>query len=212
MTIPHPTPIYRILHIDNLQVCLQRGGFYASNQIPDDGLIYKTIHNCQIQDTRHNRMISCGPRGTLHDYVPFYFGPRSPMLFQLHTGRVDGYNEGQQPLIYMVSTVQAVQQAGLSFVFSDGHGIAAFTDWYDDLGNLDKVDWTAVYARYWHDTVEDMDRQRRKQAEFLIYQFCPWSVVQKIGVLNQTIAGRVETILGQYGINLTIEEKPDWYY
>jgi hypothetical protein len=134
------------------------------------------------------------------------------MLFQLHTGRVDGYNEGQQPLIYMVSTVQTVQQAGLSFVFSDGHGIAAFTDWYDDLGNLDKVDWTAVNARYWHDTVEDMDRQRRKQAEFLVYQFCPWSVVQKIGVLNRTIAGRVETILDQHGMDLTIEEKSDWYY
>ncbi len=31
-----------------------------------------------------------------------------------------------------------------------------------------------VYQRYWRDDVNDMGRQRRKQAEFLIYQSCPW--------------------------------------
>ena len=30
----------------------------------------------------------------MHDYVPFYFGVLSPMLLQLKTGRVTGYNEG----------------------------------------------------------------------------------------------------------------------
>lgn len=33
------------------------------------------------------------------------------------------------------------QESGCQFVFSDGHGLAAFTDWYDDLEEL--VDWTS---------------------------------------------------------------------
>lgn len=70
----------------------------------------------------------------------------------------------------------------------------------------------AVNARYWFDTVDDMDRQRRKQAEFQIYQFCPWSIVQKVGVLNPTVAGRVQSIFDEYGMNVVIEERPDWYY
>jgi hypothetical protein len=49
--------------------------------------------------------------GALHDYVPFYFGFLSPMLLQLKTGRVTGYNEGQEPLVYLKSTVQAVADA-----------------------------------------------------------------------------------------------------
>ena len=53
------------------------------------------------------------------------------MLLQLRTGRVPGYDEGQEPLIYLVSTAQAVLDAGTDFVFSDGHGLATFTDWYD---------------------------------------------------------------------------------
>ena len=33
---------------------------------------------------------------------------------------------------------------------------------------LDQVDWETVYQCYWRDEVGDMDRQRRKQAEFLM--------------------------------------------
>lgn len=148
----------------------------------------------------------------MHDYVPFYFGPRSPMLLQLKTGQVEGYNEGQEPLIYLVSTAQAVQRQGLRFVFSDGHGIAAFTEWFDSLDDLDKVDWSTVYARYWSDTFEDMDKQRRKQAEFLIYQSCPLDIIDTIGVLSAAVKRRVQNILSEYGIDIQVQGKPDWYY
>jgi hypothetical protein len=94
------------------------------------------------------------------------------MLYQLHTGRVKDYNEGQEPIIYLVSTAQDVEQSKAGFVFSDGHGIAAYTTWYADLADLNKIDWKAVYAARWEDDVEDMDRQRRKQAEFMVLRFC----------------------------------------
>jgi hypothetical protein len=51
----------------------------------------------------------------------------SPMMLQLKTGQVAGYNEGQQPLIYLVSSAQVVEAADIRFVFSDGHGLARFT-------------------------------------------------------------------------------------
>lgn len=78
--------------------------------------------------------------------------------------------KGQEPLIYLVSTVEAIDQAQLDFVFSDGHGITAFTQWFDDVQNLTRIDWDMVYADYWADTIADMDRQRRKQAEFSVYR------------------------------------------
>jgi hypothetical protein len=200
MPVPDPTPIYRFIHTDNLSIVLRRG--------------YKTIHNKDIQEERRIRRIDCGPRGVIHDYVSFYFGPRSPMLFQLHTGRVTGYDERQEPLIYLVSTAQAVVKSGLECVFSDGHGIAAFTDWYDDLDDLDKVDWQMVYARYWADTIDDMDRQRRKQAEFLVYRFCDWGLVREIGVVNPTMKDKVEEIMdlfpGKHRPEVGV--RPEWYY
>jgi hypothetical protein len=150
---PNPTPIYRVMHVDNLAVCLQRRGLHAPNHVPDDGLEYRTIHRQDVQERRRLREVTKGPGGTVHDYVAFYLGPRSVMLYQLETGWVEGYREGQEPLIHLTSTCQAIAEAGLGFVFSDGHGLARFTGWYDDLGQLGQVDWEAVYARQWNDTL-----------------------------------------------------------
>jgi hypothetical protein len=160
MPVPDPTRIYRFIHVENLSIYLQRKALHAPNHTPANGLIYKTIHNLEIQDERKKTKIHGGPGGVIHDYVGFYFGYLSPMLLQLKTGRVEGYDEGQEPLIYLVSTAQDVNASGLRFVFSDGHGIAAFTRWYDDLNDLDNVDWSIVYERYWRDTLNDMDRHR----------------------------------------------------
>lgn len=214
MPVPNPTPIYRFIHIDNLRGCLDRGGLCAPNHCPNDGQVYRTIHNEEVQNKRHVTHISCGPGGMIHDYVPFYFGYLSPMLLNLKTGRVSGYNEGQAPLIYLASTAQAVRDSGAGFVFSNGHGLATFTDWFDDLAQLDQVDWDMVYQRYWSDTLEDMDRQRRKQAEFLVHRFCDWSLIREIGILDQTMKQRVEEILAGYpaGLRRPVAVRPEWYY
>lgn len=214
MSVPNPTPIYRMVHIDNLDTILRRGGMHGTNHVPNDGLPYRTIHNVEVQNKRHVRPIQKGPGGTMHDYVPFYFGYLSPMLLQLHTGRVDGFTDKQPSLVYLVSTVQHVAYDDLEWVFSNGHGIAAYTEWFDDLDDLDKVDWDMVYQRYWSDNTNDMDRQRRKQAEFMIHRFCPWAVIEEIGVVNVWAKNRAEGILGQFGqeFQRPVRLKPDWYY
>ncbi len=135
---PEPTPIFRLIHINNLAVCLSRGALYAPNYTPQDGLVYRTIHREDIQEGRRIHEVEAGPGGTVHDYVPFYFGPRSVMLYQLRTGWVPGYREGQEPLVHLVSHCQAVAAARLGFVFSDGHGLARFTAWYDNLAHLEQ--------------------------------------------------------------------------
>lgn len=214
MVVPNPTPIFRFIHIENLRGCLGRGGLCAPNHCPNDGQVYRTIHNEEVQNKRHVTNIPCGPGGSIHDYVPFYFGYLTPMLLNLKTGRVPGYDEGQAPLIYLVSTAQAVRDSGAGFVFSNGHGLATFTDWFDDLARLDQVDWNMVYQRYWTDTLEDMDRQRRKQAEFLVHRFCDWSLIREVGILDQTMKQRVEEILAGYpaGLRRPVAVRPEWYY
>lgn len=214
MPVPSPTPIYRFMHVDNLHVCLRRGGLHAPKHVPKDGLTYKTIHNVDIQRRRRLARIPCGPGGVIHDYVAFYFGPRSPMLLQLHTGRVPGYSEGQEPIVYLVSTAQAVQKSGAEFIFSDGHGIAACTEWFDDLGDLNRVDWDMVYETYWADNREEMGRQRRKQAEFLVHKSCDWSLIHEIGVLDDGAKTNAEGVLAEFPkpLRRDVRVRREWYY
>lgn len=162
MPIPDPIWLYRFIHLDNLELLLRRGGLHAPNSTPEDGLVYRTIHDETVQVGQHVTTIPCGPGGTVHDYVPFYFGPHSPMLLQLKSGQVEGYDEGQALLIYLATTVEAVQVSGARFVFSDGHGLVAFAGWFDDPADFGEVDWDMVKQKYWADTLEDDDRQRRK--------------------------------------------------
>ncbi len=214
MPLPNPTFVLRLIHVDNLGTCVKRGGLYAPNTPLGDGPAYRIIHDTEVQAKRHVTRVPCGAGGVVHDYVPFYFGYLSPMMLRLKTGQVTGYNEGQEPLIYLVTTAQAVQASGAQFVFSDGHGIARFTKWFDNLADLDKVDWSMVFQQYWSDNLDDPDRQRRKQAEFLVHRFCAWSLIQEIAVINDDMKQRVQAILGQFAADQRplVSIRRAWYY
>jgi hypothetical protein len=214
MSVLEETLIYRLVHVANLTILLRRGGLCAPLHEPSDGMVYKKIHNAEIQNHRQVKPIPCRPGGKIHDYVPFYFCTRSPMLYILSKGGVEGYSEGQEPLIYLVTTAQKVAENGIPFVFSDGHGIASFTEWFCDLADLNKIDWEVIQSRYWADTLEDGDRKRRKQAEFLIHRFCPWSLILGIAVLNDKMKNQVEAILTRFPgeMRKKVVIKKDWYY
>lgn len=214
MTVPSPTPILRMVHVGCLATLIRREAIHAPNRCPNDGLPYPSIHDAEVREKRATRGIPCGPRGEVEDYVSFYFGPHGPMLLQLHTGRVVGYTEREDPLIYLVATVDSVLEAGCQFVFSDGHGLATFTRWFADPSDLDKVDWGMVNADYWANTLDDQDRQRRKQAEFLVHHELPWSLVEEIAVRTEERRAQVVGILDE----LRPRHRPrvvvrgGWYY
>lgn len=158
MTIPRPTPIYRLLHIENLAVILDCGGMYAPNHTPEDTCDYRAIHNVDIQNIRRQRPIACGPGGTVHDYVAFYFGPRSPMLYQLHTGRVEGCDEGQEPLIYAVATVEPTVLRTQRHTGGQGYA-GGYRQTEDDCGPglAHQVDETVCAIRLPVDTAGDTE-------------------------------------------------------
>jgi hypothetical protein len=203
-----------MVHIDNLEVLLRRQAAHAPNHTPNDGLVYRTIHKEEVQAKRHEKAISCGPGGVLHDYVPFYFGYCGVMLLNLATGRVAGYSEGQDPLIYLISRVEDVVADGLQCVFTDGHSLASYTSFFDDTAKLSEVDWELVNEHYWASTPEDPDRQRRKQAEFLVYREFPWSLVRGLVVRTDAVKAQVEGIFSKYPAELhrPVAVRPGWYY
>lgn len=136
------------------------------------------------------------------------------MLLNLKTGRVDGYNEGQEPIIYLVSSVQAIAQADIPFVFTDGHGLATFTEWFANARNLDAVDWNIVGERYWSDRPDDNDRKRRKQAEFLVQQAVPWDLITEIGVYSSAVRNEVMKLLSGFPNrhHPPVNVRAEWYY
>jgi len=131
--------------------------------------------------------VEVDPEGTLGDYVPFYFGTRSPMLFTYKNGNVTGKHEDQDEIIYLVSSAEYVAEKGLAYAFSDGHPVVEPKAFYNDLGNLSEVDMPLMMQRDWFDTNSDPDRKRRRQAEFLVYERFPWEHVRAVGVRTKAM-------------------------
>ncbi len=207
------TRILRMVHIDCLDTLVARDALHAPNCAPADGRRYIGIHATQTQADRGDMPVPCGPRGVIRDYVGFYFGPRSPMLYRVHTG----YNVqqiDQANIVYLVSTAQAVADARIGFVFTDRHSLARVAEFKDRLDDLTVVDFEVAYAEYWRSTADEPDRQEKKQAEFLVFQNMSWNLLTGIAVLNEAALQRVNAILdGNAGRNRPpVEIRRDWYY
>lgn len=100
--------IYHITHIDNLDSIIASGGLFAQESLASV-LRPIPIGMADVKRRRATRPVECY-RGTfVADYVPFYFCPRSVMLYILYKGNHAGidYRGGQEPIIHLRATVIA---------------------------------------------------------------------------------------------------------
>jgi len=134
------------------------------------------------------------------------------MLYRIYKGTV-ACEGGQKSVVYLVSSVEKLQELGLRFVFSDGHGLPAITRWYDDPEDLGRLDWELILSRFWSDTEVDPDRCRRKQAELLVYGAVPWEALLGIAVLDEAMRIDVEARLrGTVATIPYVRVRGGWYY
>lgn len=208
-----PVPIYHFTDKANFPGILEVGGVHCKSWLPTR-LQAKDISHYDIQQRRQTKRVGCGPGGFLHDYVPFYFAPSSPMMYAISKGNVEGCSSDTKRLVYLVSSVQSIQKAGMEFVFSDGHATKAFTKFYDDVADLDKVDWGIMEQSYWGDTRDDGDRKRRRQAEFLIHETFSWQAVEFLVVKDRDMKQRLEKHLSEKWPHRIkpVKVEPGWYY
>lgn len=202
-------PILHMTHVGNLAGVLREGGLWSNNHAPPGAEAPISSAHANIQARRAATAVPCGPGGVLHDYVPFYFGERSPMLYANHTGYAG--SGGQRPLVYLVSDVQRVVRSGLRWVFTDGHAemLRGLTCAHDDLTALAGLDWSAIGARFW---AADAETKRKKQAEFLVHRFFPWPLVSEIVALDAGMQAQVEGVLARQTHAPPVTVRPAWYY
>jgi len=206
------TPIYRMVHIDCLPTLLARATIHAPTRAPDDGRPYQSIHADDVRQQRAGLRVPFTPRSTIGDFVGFYLGPRSPMLYRIHTGW-NVQQCDQANIVYLVTTAQSIANAGLRFVFTDRHSLAAVAAFFEDLGDLHRVDFATTYATQWNTTADHPDRQEKKQAEFLVHEAVPWPLIQRIGVSCAATKRRVETMLSAAGAQSPpVRVERGWYY
>jgi hypothetical protein len=173
---------------------------------------YVGIGDSSLKRERRGRTIPMEPFGTFSNYVAFYFGMRSPMLYEI----CRGYNEVQrrkpEEIIYLVSSYEKVEELGLPYVYFDGHGYHRFSQAFNTREGLENIDWEVVNASQWFDTESDPDRKRRKQAEFLIHGDVPIEAIIGIGTYNQSAELKVQQFLTEERVAIKTVVISKWFY
>jgi hypothetical protein len=213
-SVPANPKIYHITHIDNLDEILKDKVLWSDAKRLERGLQCEIIGMPEIKRSRLEEcVVKCHPDTMVGEYVPFYFCSRSIMLFILHKGNHPDitYHGGQEPILHLeVDLKAAISWAEANHVrwaYSDINARTRYAQFYNDPKQINNIiHWSDVQATDWRDP----KIQEYKQAEFLMYESFPWSLVEKIGVYNSRVRDQVIQKLGNAGILVKVETS--WYY
>jgi len=213
VTIPAQPKIYHIVHVDRL------ASIIADQRLRCDADVHRnaaqgTMIGMSSIKKRRLEELRLSSHDELHvgDCVPFYFCPRSVMLYLIYQGNHPelAYRGGQGPIIHIEADLHSVvawaKQQRLRWAFTLSNAGSYFFEDRCDLAQLGEVDWNAVQARDWRQCKEG------KQAEFLLEQHFPWRLVERIGVHSRLIYQQVVNALPTNDHRAAVDIRPDWYY
>ena len=184
-------------------------GRWLSLQKREHGEEILEIGNPELISKRVGRHVPCGPGGTLSDYVPFYFTPYTPMLYNIKTGYGGVQKRPAEEIVILISSLHTLKSQGIPFVFSDRHAYLKAALFSDDLADLDRIIWPTLQARNFNK--DDLDRFEKYQAEALIHKHMPLAALTGVVCYNDSVRSDMQTAADARRAAVRIIKQPNWY-
>ena len=213
MTLPELTAansyIFRITHRNNLPWILDNGLHCRKSPFQDPN--FTAIGNVDLIEKRHLQAVDQPPGGTISDYIPFYFTPRSMMAFNIKTGR-NVKQRSNSEIIIVVSSLAKVQQSGVRFLFTDRHASVSRAHFSSKLDDLSKIDWKILQNSDFSRDNDDLDKTNRYQAEALVYKALAVDHLLGIACWDNEQKEWVEQVAKKHGQEIKVLTKRGWYF
>jgi hypothetical protein len=197
--------VSHITHVDNLGSILEQDCLWSDAKRIELGLMNQNIGYSHIKQRRLTHLVSVAAGGTIGQYVPFNFCPRSVMLYVIYQGH-ENYDGGQEKIVHLISDTDTVRATNQDCFFTDIHADLAFAEQIADFNRINELNFNKIHAKYWQEFKEE------KQAEFLAYQAVSWNCIRQIAVKTPELALEVEQLLSKSSHKPEILIKPEWYY
>ena len=211
-TVPVHPKIYHILHISRLLSVLEQGGLLSDAEMRRRELSGIEIGIQELKSARRSLPVFDGGSLMVGDCVPFYFSPRSVMLYMIWKGndhRIP-FRGKQEEIIHLEadlrSSVKKLSPERRNWAFTLSHANSKFRETRSNLDALEELDWNAIQSRQWSSV------SGKKQAEFLVERFFSWTQIERIGVFSGDIEQRVHDLLKNAAHRPTVQIIRDWYY
>lgn len=204
---PDQTLIYHITDVTNLTGILKSGGLLSDVAMAQSGLANINIGHNHIKQRRMTQYrVPCADNRFVGEFVPFYYCPRSPMLYTVNMGNTGRPKGCQATIVHLVSTVAHALALNRPWAISDMNAGSALAEFSSNIATLDVLDWTAIQADYWRECAMP------KAAEFLVADHFEWSAVQSIGCYDAGSSQRVSELLQTHHHKPAISVQRNWYY
>ncbi|MCZ4337875.1 DUF4433 domain-containing protein [Shewanella colwelliana] len=198
--------VSHITHIDNLGSIIQQVCLWSDAKRIELGLVNQNIGYSHIKQRRLVRPVNVAAGGTIGQYVPFNFCPRSVMLFVIHKGHPD-FQDGQDRVLHLISDTDTIRLSNQQCFFTDIHADLDYAEQIDDFDRIGELDIQRIInEKYWQDFKEE------KQAEFLAFESVQWATIKQIGVKTQAIADEVSALIQTAQHKPEVVVRPQWYY
>ena len=216
--VPRQPKIYHIVHVDRLPSIIADGNLLSDavmRSLPNVGTAIGIDH---IKERRLRKLISSSKSDLyVGQCVPFYFCPRSVMLYVINMRNFDlPYQGGQEPIVHLQAdlydTMNWADRNSRRWAFTTSN---AGSNHFEDFARRDQlhyIDWEAVRATQWTDTDEHPNRKANKQAEFLLEHNIPWTLIEVIGVYSEHTRKLALGALRRAKHRPPVTIEPDWYY
>lgn len=219
MPVPAEPKIYHIVHADRLPSIVADDCLWCDAEIVRRSPPGTTIGMNDIKERRLNDLtLDSHPGLYVGGCVPFYFCPRSVMLYIIWRANNFelNYRGGQGPIIHLEAdlrdTVAWAAQNNNRWAFTLSNAGAYYFEDRANLAQLGEINWDAVQANRWSGNGISGSVMEGKQAEFLVENSFPWSLVSRIGVHSRPIYNQVRETFCGVAHQPAVEIKKDWYY
>lgn len=206
---PESALIFRITHISNVPWILANGLHCASSGQLDPS--FTPIGNPDLIARRADRPVPVPPGGSLSDYIPFYFTPRTPMLYNVTTGR--GLPRATPPaeIAILVASARDLEQAGHTVIVTDRHAVLRNASFTVGLGKLGDLDWERLRTTDFRRRPDEPDRFERYQAEALVHGKLEAHDLRGIVCYGPGEAKVVTEALARGRLSIEVGAQPAWY-
>lgn len=205
---PERARIFRITHIANLPWILDHGLHCANSSVRDPDFV--AIGNPDLIGKRARKLVAVTPGGTLSDYVPFYFTPRTPMMLNIVTGyRVP--RVARSDIVIMVASLPRIHSTGIDFLVADRHANLLTATITAGLSAVSGLDWPRLQSCDFRRRDDELERFDRYQAEALIHRHLPATLLDALVCYGTAQQGPLASAVKDRGLNFSVSPQPDWY-
>ena len=190
-TPPESPTIYHIVHVDRLESIVRQGYLWSDFEVSRQTITGTMIGLPGLKQRRAAKRLRSHPDLHVGDCVPFYFCPRSVMLYVIYRREHPelAYHDGQDPIVHLQAncrkTAKWADNNGLRWAFTLKNAGTGDCEDRRRMEDLRDLDWNAIDASAWRDP----EVKSAKQAEFLVEAQVPWFLIDRIGVRTRKNTG-----------------------